>query len=295
MKYTITGGAGNISKPLVKTLLAEGHIVTVIGRNEVHLESLTKLGAKAAIGSVEDVAFLTEAFTGADAVYTMVPPKWDAPVWKDYIGHIGQNFTAAITAAGVKKVVNLSSIGAHMPEGCGPVSGLYKAEQALNELTGVDIRHLRPAYFFHNLLANIGMIKGAGIIGGNFGGSDDKLVMVHPADIAEAAAEELLKLDFAGHTIRYIASDEITGAELAQAIGAAIGNPALPWVEFSDDQNLEGMLQAGLPKDIASNYSEMGNAIRTGKMSEDYWKNHPILSKHKLADFVKEFAAAYAA
>ena len=293
MNYVITGGAGNVSKPLAETLLAAGHSVTIIGRNETNLKPLTDLGAKAAIGAVEDVAFLTETFKGADAVYTMVPPKWDAADWKGYIGSIGENYAEAIKAAGVKYVVNLSSIGAHMPDGCGPVSGLYRAEQALNQLAGVHIKHLRPAYFFHNLMANIGLIKSAGIIGANFGGNDDKLVMVHPADIAVAAAEELLGLNFTGISVRYIAGDEITGAEVAKAIGGAIGKPELPWVEFTDEQSLGGMLQAGLPQEVSSNYTEMGNAIRTGAMTEDYLQNRPALSKLKLADFVKEFAAAY--
>jgi len=295
MNYVITGGAGNISKPLAEKLLAAGHTVTVVGRNEANLKPLTDMGAKAAIGSVEDVAFLTETFTGADAVYTMVPPKWDAADWKGYIGSTGENYAAAIAAAGIKNVVNLSSIGAHMPEGCGPVSGLYRVEHSLNTLTGVNIKHLRPAYFYHNLLANISMIKGGGIIGGNFGGGDEKMIMVHPVDIAEVAAKELLGLNFNGHTIRYIASDEVTGAEVAKAIGTAIGKPELPWVEFTDEQNLNGMLQAGLPHEVSSNYTEMGIAMRSGKMSEDYWKNRPALSKLKLVDFVNEFAAAYQA
>ena len=77
MKYVITGGAGNISKPLALQLLKAGHTVTVIGRNAANLTELTNAGAKAAIGSVEDIAFLTASFTGADAVYTMVPPVHD--------------------------------------------------------------------------------------------------------------------------------------------------------------------------------------------------------------------------
>src|SRR5689334_18963560 len=100
MKYVITGGAGNISKPLAETLLAAGHQVTVVGRNAENLKPLTDKGASAAIGSVEDVDFLTKTFTGADAVYTMVPPTMSAADWKGYIGQIGQNYAAAISASG---------------------------------------------------------------------------------------------------------------------------------------------------------------------------------------------------
>jgi uncharacterized protein YbjT (DUF2867 family) len=295
MKYVVTGGAGNISTPLVKNLLAAGHQVTVIGRNADHLKPLVQLGAKAAIGSVEDAAFLTQTFKGADAVYTMVPPKWDAANWKKHIGQVGENYAAAIKGSTIKQVVNLSSLGAHMPEGCGPVSGLFFAEKALNQLEGVHVLHLRPAYFYQNLLANIGLIKNAGIIGSNFAVSGNKFVIVDPSDIAEVATQALLN-PFTGKSVRYIASDEVSTDAIAQTIGAAIGKPDLKWVAFTDADTLNGMLHAGLSKEVAENYVEMGGAVNSGKMSEDYWKNKPAtLGKVKLADFAKVFASVYAA
>ena len=293
MKYVITGGAGNISKPLTEQLLKAGHQVTVIGRNAEHLKDLTALGAAAAIGSVEDVAFLTKTFTGANAVYTMVPPNYGAPDLKAYIIKIGKNYTEAIKASGVKYVVNLSSIGAHLPKGAGPVSALYYVEESFNSLKDVNILHLRPGYYFFNLLGNIGMVKQANIIGANFGSGDDKIVMVNPVDIAPVAAEALLSLNFTGHSVKYIAGDERSGADIAKALGSAIGKSDLPWVKFSDEDAYNGMVQAGLPQEIALNYRDMGQVMNDGTMFEDYWKHRPTLSKTKLEDFAKVFAAAY--
>jgi uncharacterized protein YbjT (DUF2867 family) len=292
MKYVITGSLGHISKPITEKLIEAGHQVTVISSNPEKAKSIEALGARAAIGSLEDAAFLTQTFTGADAVYTMVPPVYEVTDWKAHIHGVGKKYAEAIQAAGIKKVVNLSSIGAHMPDGCGPVSGLYFVEQELNQLDGVDIVHLRPAYFFYNLLNNIGMIKHAGIIGSNFG--EGPLPMVHTNDIAAAAAEELLHLKFTGKTVRYIAGDERTPAEIAQTIGAAIGKPDLQWVNFTDEDALNGMLQAGVPQELAKNYAEMGSAIASGEMSADFEKHRPVFSPTRLTDFAKEFAAAYA-
>ncbi|MFT3676295.1 MAG: NAD(P)H-binding protein [Chitinophagaceae bacterium] len=295
MKYVITGGAGHISKPLALTLLKAGHQVTVVGRNAQNLTALTGAGATAAIGSLEDEAFLQETFKGADAVYTMVPPMHNPNNWKAEIGVIGEKYARAIKAAGIKYVVNLSSIGAHLPDGVGPVSGLYLVENALNKLTDVNILHLRPAYFYHNLLANISLIRQAGIIGANFSLPDGRFPIVHPADIAAVAAEELLKLSFTGHGIRYIASDETGTQQIASTIGQAIGKPDLPWVAFTTDQAVQGMTGAGLPLEIARNYAEMNEALGSGKMTEDYWINRPALAPTRLGSFVKEFAAAYRA
>ena len=296
MKYVITGGAGNISGPLTQQLLRAGHQVTVISRSAENVQPLTALGAIAAIGSVEDPAFLEKTFTGADAVYTMVPPHFGASDWKAYIGGIGQNYAAAIRASGVKQVVNLSSVGAHLAEGAGPVSGLYRAEQALNALPDVSVVHLRPVYFYTNFLGSIGMVKHMNILGSNFGGPGFTMVLTHPADIAEIALEELQALPGSGHRYRYIASDERSTDQIAAVLGAAIGKPDLPWVVFSDEQALGGLLQAGLPEEVAKNYTEMGHALQAGTFMEDYWKNHPqALGKTKLEDFAATFAAAYQA
>ena len=289
MKYVVTGSLGHISKPLSQALIEAGHDVTIVTSKQENAQAIEALGATAAVGSVEDANFLTKTFTGADAVYTMVPPKWDATDWKGWIGKLGENYATAIKNAGVKYVVNLSSIGAHMPDGAGPVSGLHRVEQALNKLSDVNIMHLRPAYFYQNFYANIGMIKHAGIIGGNFG--DDKLPLIHPNDIAAVAAAALLDLNFKGHTIRYIVGDERTGKEIASVIGNAIGKPDLPWIVFTDEQNLQGAVQAGLPEEVAKNYTEMGHAIRTGAFYEEY--DRPAFSNTKLEDFAKEFAGAY--
>jgi uncharacterized protein YbjT (DUF2867 family) len=294
MKYVITGGAGHISKPVAEKLLAKGYEVTVIGRNANNVAELVAKGAKAAIGSVEDVSFLAKAFAGADAVYTMIPPNMAATDWKGWIAQIGKNYAQAIKANGIKYVVNLSSIGAHMAEGCGPVSGLHKAENALNELNEVNIRHLRPAYFYPNLFSNLSLIKNLGIVGSNFGEPELNLLFSDTGDIAEVAAEELLALNFMGHSIRYTASDEKTSDEVAKILGTAIGKPELQWVVFTDEQALSGAIQAGLPEEVAKNYVEMGGAIRSGKMMEDYFKYRPAtLGKTKLKDFAKVFAAVY--
>jgi len=294
MKYVVTGSLGNISKPLAEKLIASGHNVTVISSKPEKAAQIEALGARAAIGSVEDTGFLTKTFTGADGVYTMVPPNFGSKNWIKYIGGIGENYTTALKASGVKNVVNLSSIGAHMPEGCGPVSGLYLVEKALNSLEGVNIRHLRPGFFFSNFLGNIGMIKQMGIIGANYG-VGTKLALVHTDDIADAAAEELTKLSFSGKSIRYVVSDEKTTNEVAAIFGKAIGKPELPWVDFTDADLLAGLLQAGLTEEVAKNYTEMGAAMRSGRMAEEYNSNRPSgFGKIKLEAYATVFAAIYA-
>ena len=292
MKYVITGGAGHISSPLTEKLLNAGHDVTIIGRSAEKLQALVNKGAKAALGSVEDAAFVKNAFAGADAVYAMIPPNFAAENFRHYQNTVARNYVDAIIANNIKNVVVLSSIGAHLGNGCGPVDGIADFEDLLKK-QNINVKFLRPSYFMYNLFNMIPLIKGMNIVGSNFGGNDDKIILVHTDDIADVAAEELLALNFTGFSVRYIAGDEKTGAEIAEALSKAIGKPGIPWVEFSDEQLLQGMKQAGLKETMAEGYTMMGRALREGKMQEDYRKHKPVLGKVKLEDFTKEFAAAF--
>lgn len=292
MNIIITGSLGNISKPLTLDLVKEGHTVTVISTKAEKQKAIEALGAKAAIGSVEDAAFLTTTFTGADAVYGMIPPSFGESNQVAYYKRIGNNYAKAITEANIKRVVHLSSWGAHLDKGTGIILGSHNVENILDGLHGVDITHLRAGSFYYNLYGFINMIKTAGFIGANYGG-DDKIVWVAPEDIASAAAEELMKTTGV-RKVRYVAGDERTANETAKVLGAAIGKPDLAWLTFTDEQAKQGMLQNGLPPAIADDLVALYASIHNGKMGEDYECNKPAnMGKIKVEDFAIAFKEVY--
>jgi uncharacterized protein YbjT (DUF2867 family) len=291
MKIVVTGSLGNISMPLAQQLIAKGHDVTVISSKNDKQQQIEALGAKAAIGAVEDVAFLKQAFLGADAVYGMTPPNFGATDMIAYYCNVAIAYAATVKAAGVKHIVYLSSLGADLEKGTGIIVGSHQAEGILNALEGVAVTSLRPGYFYYNLYNFLGMIKEQGIIGTNFGG-DDKLVMVSPLDIADAAAKELTNAN-PQSKVRYIASDEYTCNQIATLIGKAIGKPDLQWLTFTDEQVKDFMLAQGRPKVVTDLLVELGAAIHTGLLRSDYEKHKPAKGTAKLPEFLKEFAVAY--
>ena len=290
-QYLITGSLGNISKPIVEGLIKAGKQVSVITSSADRKKEIEALGAQALVGSLTDVNFLKQAFQQAEVVYTMIPPIWQTNDWRQSQNEIGKNYIQALKTSQVKYVVNLSSVGAHLGKGAGPVDGLYDFEQMLNQLDSIHVKHLRPSFFFHNLLSQIGLIKQAGIMGGNYG-AGEKLFLVHPSDIAQAALQELLDLKFTSKSARYIIGDERSGQEIAQTLGHAIGR-SLNWVVFTDEQQKAGLLQAGLSETHSLGYTEMGVGLRDGSMQGEARKNLPAFATLKLEDFAKEFAAAY--
>jgi uncharacterized protein YbjT (DUF2867 family) len=292
MKVIVTGSLGNIGKPLTKKLVAKGHTVTLISSNREKQTDIEAMGATAAIGSLKDADFLVSTFTGADAVFAMVPPNYTVPDPRAYYQIVGNNYAQAIRQSGVKRVIHLSSFGAHLDKGTGFILGSHDIEGILNGLSDSAITHLRPTYFYTNLYNFVNTIKGAGFIGTNYGG-DDKIALVHPRDIAAAAVEEI-ETPTTGQKVRYVGSDECTANEIANVLGAAIGKPDLKWLTFTDEQTQSGLEQSGMLPHIAANFVDLGASLHSGVLQEDYELHQPIaMGKVKLADFAKEFAAAF--
>lgn len=318
MKIIITGSLGNISKPLTKELLQKGHSVTVISSKPEKRKEIELLGATAAIGTIEDVRFLTSTFTGADAVYCMLPPFDYFDPTLDIMEmtrrQIG-NYCAAIRASGVKNVVHLSSIGAHLEKGNGLLAFHHLAESIFKELpSDVIIKHMRPVGFYTNLYDFKQTIEGKGFLGlfltlrfagfknlitGKTGviaanyGAEDKMPWVSPIDIAAATAEELTT-PFTERKFRYVASEELTCNEIAQIIGTAIGKPYLKWALMSDKDMLSGLKMFKMPPARAQGVVDMNAAMHSGLVNEDYYRHRPKeMGKVKMKDFAKEFAASF--
>ncbi|MFT3902551.1 MAG: NAD(P)H-binding protein [Niabella sp.] len=292
MKIVITGSLGNISQPVAKTLIQKEHSVTVISSNPQKQTEIEALGAKSAIGSLENADFLQSAFAGADAVYCMIPPNFAEIHQVEYYKRIGSNYAQAVQQSGVKRVVHLSSWGAHLDKGTGIILGSHHVENILNGLQNVSITHIRPCSYYYNLFGFIDMIKTAGFIGANYGGND-KIVWAHPVDISEAVAEELKKMPAEAGTVRYVASDERTASETAKILGNAIGKPDLQWLTFTDEQAEEGMLKNGIPASIAKDLVDLNASIHSGVMGGDYELHKPAMGKMKVEDFAKEFADVF--
>jgi len=291
--YVITGATGNTGSRITEKLLAAGEAVTAISRSEEKLKPLIEKGAKPGVGSLEDEAFLTETFKGAKAIYALIPPNFGASDFRAYQNRVGHALVEAIRQSGVKNVVTLSSVGAHSPE-TGVVAGLYDFEQELSKLQDVNVLNLRAGFFMQNFYGNIGIIKNMGIHGGFPINGDVKMAMVHTHDIADAAAEHLLKLDFNGQSHQYVAGQrDLSMEEATEVLGKAIGKPDLNWVTFSYEDAKQGMTQNGLSESLADQYVKFSRSVNEGILDEDYERKPEYTTPTSIEDFAKEFAAAY--
>lgn len=296
MKIVLTGSLGHISQPLAEELLQQGHDVTVISSNPERRKAIEALGAKAAIGQLHDVDFLIATFTGADAVYCMTPrphlfdPNID--IAAHYTG-FAPVYRRAIYQSGIRRMVLLSSVGAHTDKDSGLLRYAYEIENVLQQLPAeVSLTFMRPVGFYTNLFAFIPEIKEQGFITSNYGGADKK-PWVSPVDISMAIAEELTVAQPEARKIRYVASDELSCDEVARMLGTAVGKPNLEWRVIADEQMLTKLLANGMHPNTARDIVTMNAGMHSGKIYEDYYRNKPKSGKIKLSDFAKDFAKVY--
>ncbi|MDJ0819254.1 MAG: NmrA family NAD(P)-binding protein [Desulfobacterales bacterium] len=287
---TIMGATGNIGSKLADRLLEKNQRVKVIGRSADRLQPFVDRGATAAVGDAGDSDFLSQAFSGSKAVFAMIPPDYAAQDFRQYQNEIGRQIATAIEKSSVSHAVNLSSHGADLSDKTGPIKGLRDQEQRLNQLDAVDILHLRPTFFMENMLMNIDMIKNMGINGGHIRG-DLPFAMIATEDIAEVAAQHLLELNFSGKTVRdLLGPRDISMEEVTRIIGEKIGKPDLPYVHFSREEYINGLLQAGLAKDMAEQLAELDAGIN----DRLFGSGEPRTQENRTSTDFKQFADFFA-
>jgi uncharacterized protein YbjT (DUF2867 family) len=288
--YVILGASGNTGSIIADSLLLAGEKVRVVGRDAGRLQRFVRKGAEAFTGDVSDAVALTAAFRSARAAYLMLPPitsREDQERESDAIAK-------AVTESGLRYAVHLSSYGAHVPEGTGPVTWLHSSEQKLNAVSGLNVLHLRAAYFMENNLAAISMIQEMGIFGHAFL-PDLKLPMIATRDVGNYAAQRLLDLDFSGKQTRELLGErDLSMAEATAIIARGIGKQDLRYVQFPYDHLQRVLEQMGMRPKKAAVYIEMFKAINTGVLAAQEPRSLENATTTSFETFVQDvFAPAY--
>jgi uncharacterized protein YbjT (DUF2867 family) len=239
----VTGATGHVGAAVARRLKAAGHDVRAVSR---------KSGV-----SIDDAAQLARAFTGADAVFLMIPPDYAASEPRKRMNELGAKLAAAVLASKVRRVVFLSSVNAHLTEGTGPILGLHDMEQVLNDLDIPELVHLRPAFFMENHLQGVQFIAKQGIYGTPLK-ADVALPMIATKDIGAKAADLLVSDPFSEPRVRELLGPrEYTMIEAARVLGEAIGKKELKYVQVPYETAREALVGMGLSAGWAGGLVEM--------------------------------------
>src|ERR1700676_4525905 len=160
--YVVLGATGNTGSVVAKALLDGSQKVRVVGRSKERLAGFVIRGAEAFEADIMDSAALTKAFTGARAVYTLLPPDPASPNYRAHQDEETNSIVTAPEAAGVTHALTLSSFGADKPDKTGPVVGLHVMEKRLAQIPKLNALHLRAGYSMENIFRKVGLIETLG-------------------------------------------------------------------------------------------------------------------------------------
>ena len=256
MHVLVTGGTGHSGPYIISELIAAGHEVTALVRSEAAAAAVSRLGAKARHGSLEDLNGLKEAAKASDGVIHVAHRQ-------DLIPTGGINAVAAaelqimlaygdaLEGTGKPLVVS-GSIGSPGWEGLGrpateedpPLSGgdPYKGTLRVRNIVdttvidlakrGVRSSIVRIPEIMHSstdkagfLPLLIGLAKEKGIVGYPGDGAN-RWAAVHTRDLATVFRLALEK-GAAGKNWHAVADEAIPYREIAEAIASRLSLPAV--------------------------------------------------------------------
>ena len=262
----IIGATGHTGAAAAEALLAAGEKVRVIGRTAEKLQPFVAKGAEPFIANVIDADAMTNALRGATSAYIMIPPDVKQKSLRAYDTVVIESLYTAIDNSGLRHAVVLSSIGAEVPEGAGPISGLHEMEESLKRLHDVNLLFLRPGSFMENHLATVAVYKSMGFFAGLIKDTV-KQPMIATHDIGQRAAAHLKARDFSGHQVKELRGPrDLTMNECAAIFGAAIGKPTLGYMQAPTMMAKPAMIQSGMSADFADQIIEMSKAISEGRI-----------------------------
>ena len=290
---TVMGATGHVGSRIADLLLDGGEQVRALARSSEKLAGAARRGATVLTGDAGDASFLTKAFQGADAAFTLLPPDVHASDYRALQDAQGEAIARAIRESGLRHVVFLSSMGADLAEGTGPIAGLHAQEERLRRLSGVNVLILRPTYFFENFFDTIGLIKQQGINGGPIA-PNLPFPMIATRDVADVAARALRRRDWRGVVVQELLGErDLTFAEATRIIGARIGKPDLPYVQFPYADFTASLVQMSISPNVAGLYAEMARAINDGQVKSVEGRRPENTTPTTFEAFADTLARAY--
>ena len=262
--YVITGASGHVGGAAASTLLSQGKLVKVIVHDAAKGEAWKAKGAEVALGDLTDGAFLAKAFTGATAAFIMLPANYADPDFFGWQCRTSDTIAAAVKQSGVPRVVMLSSVGADLESGTGPIKGLHYLEKVLHT-SGAELTAIRAGYFQENVANNLGAAKGMGIFPNFTPSADYPMPMIATKDIGALVVKSLLDPVKGGEVVD-LQGPAYSIRQVAEKLGTALGKP-LQIVDIPQDQWIPSLLKAGLPPHVAAVYAEMYGGFASGRIA----------------------------
>ena len=260
--------------------------VVLLARRPDKLTHFVKRGGELAIGPQDDADYLVKATRGADALFWATPPGYGSDNVRAFQNRYGRAAATAIRTNGIPRVVNLSSIGAHLDSGVGPINGLHDVEGLLDE-AATHITHLRPGFFFENLLWQLDSIRNTGKFSLPISGTRH-YPMIATRDVGRVASARLASRGWIGHFVGELHGPaDLTFNEVAGILSQTLGRK-VEYVKCTPAEARQTMLDNTLSENAADLMLEMYEAVETGRLQTIEPRSTKTTTPTTLTEFARD-------
>jgi uncharacterized protein YbjT (DUF2867 family) len=245
-KILVTGATGNVGSHLVDALRGRGEPGRAFVRDAGKARALLGEDVELAVGDYGDPTSIAAALDGVDRVFLLTPTHPEMVQWE-------QNILNAAAAAGVRRVVKMSTLGADPESDARFARWQGRCEQLL-KASGIPAVILRSSNHMTNLLFSAASIRDAGKI---FAPMDDaKIAMIDRRDLAAVAALTLTEDGHDGRTYALTGPEALTYHDVATQLSQVLGR-TVQFVDVPDEAAIGAALQAGVPEWLAHGIIEV--------------------------------------
>jgi uncharacterized protein YbjT (DUF2867 family) len=222
----ITTPTGNIGQQVLRNVIGSGEPIRVIARDPSRLSAEMRERIEVVQGSHDDTEIVDRAFAGADSVFWLVPPDFQAKNVEAAYLEFTRPACEAFLSQGVKRVVGVSALG--RGSAVAGNAGLVSASLMMDDLiagTGVGLRALTMPSFMDNILRQIEPIRSKGMFFSTLSG-DRKLPTCATRDIAAVAARLLLDPLWSGQDdVPVLGPEDLSCNDMAEIMSEVLAKP----------------------------------------------------------------------
>lgn len=262
--YVVAGATGRVGSVTAESLLAAGADVRVLVRRRADAETWRSRGAEAHTVALDDRGALGSALEGCSGFFVLLPFDLAADDLDVHADRLIASIADAVADQKVPHVVMLSSGGADLAEGTGPITGLHRLEQAL-ETTGAIVTALRSGHFQEKVADLIDVARESGVYPVFATSANRPVPMVATCDIGEIAATALLATPLSSETVDII-GPSYTESEIAAALGDALGRE-LHVATIPQEAWAGALSEAGFRPHVAESLAELYRADEQGLLA----------------------------
>jgi uncharacterized protein YbjT (DUF2867 family) len=249
----VTGATGNAGSQVVQALRARGASVRAFVRDAEKARHVFGDEVELVVGDFAHAASVQAALEGVKAMLLSCADDPRRVEWET-------SAIDAAAAAGVRRIVKLSTIGAAAGAPVAFWDWHGRVEEHLGS-SGVPAVILQSSFYMSNLLAAAEQVASEGRLYAPAG--EARVAMIDPRDVGAAAAAALTGAGEDGQTYVITGPEAITWGQVAAELSSATGRE-VEFVDVPDEAARQGLIAAGLPEFVAEQLITIFGQLRQG-------------------------------